>query len=75
MPSGRFIPGPPKGMYWRVSKEKLAELNGDKRIWWGKNGDNVPRLKRFLSEVMDGIVPQTVWLHNEVVTLRKQRKR
>ena len=35
-PSGRVIPGPPKGMYWRVSKEKLAELDSDRRIWWGK---------------------------------------
>jgi adenine-specific DNA-methyltransferase len=73
-PSDRFIPGPPKGMYWRVSKEKLAELDGDKRIWWGKDGDNVPRLKRFLSEVMDGIVPQTVWLHNEVGNTQEAKK-
>jgi adenine-specific DNA-methyltransferase len=73
-PSGRIIPGPPKGMYWRVSKEKLAELDDDKRIWWGKDGDNVPRLKRFLSEVMDGIVPQTVWVHNEVGNTQEAKK-
>ena len=44
-PSGRVIAGPPKGMYWRVSFEKFTELGKDGRIWWGKKGDNVPRIK------------------------------
>ena len=39
-PKGRVIAGPPKGMYWRVSKEKFLELDRDNRIWWGKKGDN-----------------------------------
>jgi adenine-specific DNA-methyltransferase len=65
-PSGRVIEGPPQGMYWRVSKEKLAELDKDERIWWGKDGNNVPAIKRFLSEVIDGIVPETIWTYNEV---------
>ena len=73
-PSGRDIPGPPKGMYWRVSKEKLSELDRDERIWWGANGDNVPRIKRFLSEVMEGIVPQTIWLHDEVGNTQEAKK-
>jgi len=73
-PSGRVISGPPKGMYWRVSKEKLLELDHDRRIWWGKTGDNVPRLKRFLSEVMEGIVPQTIWLHDEVGNTQEAKK-
>jgi len=65
-PSGRVIPGPPQGMYWRVSREKLGELDQDGRIWWGKDGKNVPAIKRFLSEVMDGIVPETIWTYQEV---------
>lgn len=65
-PSGRVISGPPSGTYWRVSKEKLSELNADNRIWWGKEGNNVPALKRFLSEVKQGIVPQTFWPYDEV---------
>lgn len=65
-PAGRTIAGLPKGMFWRVSKEKFQELDRDRRIWWGKNRDNTPRLKRFLSEVMEGIVPQTIWLHDDV---------
>ncbi len=73
-PSGRVIAGPPKGMYWRVSKEKLHDLDLDRRVWWGVKGDNVPRLKRFLSEVMEGIVPQTIWLHDEVGHTQEAKK-
>ncbi len=73
-PSGRVIAGPPKGMYWRVSANKLKELDTDNRIWWGRGGDNVPRLKRFLSEVMEGIVPQTIWLHDEVGNTQEAKK-
>lgn len=73
-PSGRVIAGPPKGMYWRVSKEKLLELDRDRRVWWGANRDNVPRLKRFLSDVMEGIVPQTIWLHDEVGHTQEAKK-
>jgi len=59
-PSGREIAGPPKGMYWRISFEKFREFDKDGRIWWGKNGSNVPRIKRFLSEVMEGIAPASL---------------
>ncbi len=65
-PSGRIIEGPGKGMYWRVSKENFEQLNKDKRIWWGADGDNMPRLKRFLSEVKQGRTPQTLWTYKEV---------
>jgi adenine-specific DNA-methyltransferase len=65
-PSGRIIDGPPQGTYWRVSEQKFGELVKDHRIWWGKDGNNVPAIKRFLSEVLDGIVPQTMWFYEEV---------
>lgn len=65
-PSGRFIEGPPKGNYWRYSEEKLWELHNDNRIWWGKDGNGSPAIKRFLSEVQGGVVPQTLWFYNEV---------
>ena len=65
-PSGRVINGPPSGSYWRVSEEKFHELDKDGRIWWGKDGNNVPAPKIFLSEVSDGIVPQTLWSYEEV---------
>ena len=65
-PSGRVIDGPPAGSYWRVSKSKFQELDADNRIWWGKDGNNTPRLKRFLSEVKQGVVPQTLWTYDTV---------
>lgn len=65
-PSGRIIEGPPSGSYWRVSEERFKELDKDGRIWWGKDGNNVPAPKIFLSEVSDGIVPQTLWSYEEV---------
>jgi len=65
-PSGRVIDGPPTGSYWRVSKTRFEELDGDGRIWWGADGGGVPRIKRFLSEVQDGRVPQTLWTYKEV---------
>jgi len=64
-PSGRQIL-PPKGRSWVVGREKFNELLLENRIWFGENGDNVPSVKKFLSEVQDGTVPVTLWLRNEV---------
>ncbi|MBK9508112.1 MAG: site-specific DNA-methyltransferase [Cytophagaceae bacterium] len=63
-PVGRII-NPPNGSCWRVSKEKFEELKTDNRIWFGEKGENVPRLKRFLSEVQQGSTPLTIWKHQE----------
>lgn len=52
---------PPKGTSWRFTKEKMAELIADDRIWFGASGNNVPRLKRFLSEVSQTVPPTTWW--------------
>ncbi|MBO9439795.1 site-specific DNA-methyltransferase [Sulfitobacter sp. R18_2] len=65
-PSGRVIEGPPKGRYWGVSEENFQRLNQENRIWWGADGNNMPRLKRFLSEVKQGITPQTLWFYKDV---------
>jgi len=65
-PTGKTFSGPPPGMYWRFSEERFKELNADGRIWWGKSGNNTPRLKRFLSDVQQGTVPQTLWTYSEV---------
>src|SRR5207249_2393990 len=72
--TGRVIDGPPAGSYWRVSKEKFAELEIDGRIWWGKSGDNRPGIKRFLSEVQEGIVPQTLWFWKDVGSTRHAKQ-
>jgi len=64
-PSGRIV-CPPKSRSWSVNQSKLQELIQDNRIWYGKKGDAKPTLKRFLSEVKDGVTPTTIWLHTEV---------
>ena len=64
-PAGRTFK-PSVGNYFRVSPHRFSELDGEGRIWWGPNGDSMPRLKRYLSEVKTGVVPQTVWSHAEV---------
>ena len=64
-PSGNSV-SPPKGACWRFSKGKFEELVKDNRIWFGDRGENVPRYKRFLSEVQQGLVPGTIWLHQDV---------
>ena len=73
-PSGRVIEGPPRGSYWRVSEERLRELDEDGRIWWGENGNNVPAPKIFLSEVKQGRVPQTLWTWREVGTTQDSKR-
>jgi adenine-specific DNA-methyltransferase len=73
-PSGRLIEGPTKGTFWRVSKDTFEQLDKDNRIWWGEKGSNMPRLKRFLSEVQKGIVPQTIWFHEEVGNTQEAKK-
>lgn len=73
-PTGRVIPGPPAGRYWTIAKEKFLELDADNRIWWGAKRNNQPRLKRFLSDVRDGVVPQTIWLNDEVGHTQEAKK-
>ena len=64
-PSGRKI-FPPAGTSWRFSKEKFAELIRDNRIWFGNTGNNIPRVKRFLTEVSEGMISPTILLRDMV---------
>ena len=73
-PSGNVIKGPPAGSYWRISKEKFDELDRDNRIWWGKKGSNRPGIKRFLSDVREGVVPQTLWLWKDAGSTRHAKQ-
>ena len=64
-PSGRKV-FPPSGRSWVLSKIKFEEYLSDNRIWFGEKGNNVPSIKRFLSEVTEGVISQTVWTYKEV---------
>ena len=64
-PSGKkYLPT--AGRSWGVSQETMLELIKDHRIWFGEKQDNMPRLKRFLSEVKTGATSLTVWTYEEV---------
>ncbi len=64
-PSGKLV-YPAKGRSWSRPPEEIERLRADNRLWFGKNGDAIPSLKRFLSEVKQGVVPTTIWLREEV---------
>ncbi len=72
-PSGREL-NPPPGTCWRVTEKKLQELIKDNRIWFGHDGNNVPRRKVFLSEANDGLTPHTLWKSDEVGTTESAKR-
>lgn len=65
LPSGRIVT-PPESRAWVSSKERFAELVADNRIWFGKDGNSVPAVKKFLSEVKQGMTAMTIWKYTEV---------
>lgn len=64
-PSGRKVL-PPSGYSWRLNKERFKEFLNDNRIWFGETGNNVPSIKRFLSEVKSTVTPMTIWKYQDV---------
>lgn len=65
-PSGRIV-NPPSGTSWRMSYNNFKNQVNDNRIWFGQNGDGVPRIKRFKSELIKpGITPMTIWKYSDV---------
>ncbi len=64
-PSGK-VWKPNSGTSWRHPEKEMLDLILDNQIWFGEDGNSKPRRKRFLSEVKDGVVPETIWLHEAV---------
>lgn len=64
-PSGREV-FPAKGRSWSRPKDEIERLRLDGRLWFGRDGTAIPSLKRFLSEVQEGVIPQTIWGRDEV---------
>ena len=57
---------PPKGRCWYYPKQKMLEAIREGRIFFGKDGQGAPQLKRYLSEVKQGVVSMTIWKRDEV---------
>jgi len=70
-PTGRQF-APPPGRFWRISEERLRELDENGRIWWGPTGAARPSIKRYLSEVGD-LVPRTLWSKEDVGSNRTSK--
>lgn len=64
-PSGRSCL-PPNGRSWRVSKDKYFEMLKDNRVWFGEDGNGVPRYKRFLKDVKNSVTPMSIWKYSDV---------
>lgn len=62
------------GRCWVYTEEVMNRMIADNRIWFGPDGNNVPAIKRFLTEVRDGIVPQTLWPYTEVGHTQEAKK-
>ncbi|MEZ6881722.1 site-specific DNA-methyltransferase [Enterobacter bugandensis] len=59
-PSGREV-DPPSGSCWRYTYQKMQEAISDNRIWFGSDGDGVPRIKKFLNEGQQGLTIESMW--------------
>ncbi|MDD5199457.1 MAG: site-specific DNA-methyltransferase [Terrimicrobiaceae bacterium] len=73
LPSGRTVT-PPSGNFWRFSKQTFEAALADKRVYFGKDGNRLPIIKKFLSDIKDGIVPKTWWSADEVGSNQEARR-
>ena len=66
IPSGRIVE-PPTGRCWRFSKDAYENAVADNRIYFGSNGDSVPQVKRFLTELRyEGMAPTSIMFYKDV---------
>ena len=72
-PNGR-IHHPPKGRCWVFTESKMLEEMANNKVWFGKDSNAVPRLKRFLTDRKAGLTPETLWRADEVGTTSTAKK-
>lgn len=65
---------PPKGNSWGRPQKTVEEMITDNRIWFGPDGNSVPQIKRFLTDVKQGITPQTLWFREDVGDNQEAKK-
>lgn len=74
-PNTKVSYNPPQGRCWATNKNEMQKWIDEKRVFFGQKEDGAPQLKRYLNEVQDGVVPLTIWLHDEVGHTDAARKR
>ncbi|MDE5646854.1 MAG: site-specific DNA-methyltransferase [Muribaculaceae bacterium] len=65
---------PPKGRCWVYNEERMKNEISQGNIWFGKNGLNAPRIKKYLSSAKIGLTPQTLWAGDEYGTTDSAKK-
>ena len=65
---------PPKGRCWIYNEERMKQEIAMGNIWFGKDGNNAPRVKKFLSNAKMGLTPETIWLASVLVTSYSAKK-
>lgn len=73
LPSGRVVT-PPKGNFWRFTRETFETARMEGRVWFGRKGDGLPVIKTYLAELKDGVVPRTWWPAAEVGSNQEARR-
>lgn len=72
-PSGKII-FPAKGRSWSRPAENIEKLKTEGRLWFGPEGDRMPRLKKYLTDMTEGVTPQTIWLNDEVGNTQEAKR-
>ena len=65
LPSGRVV-YPSSGRCWLYTEDRFKEMIADNRVWFGSDGNSVPSIKKFASEVKQTMTPMTIWKYTEV---------
>ena len=64
----------PAGRCWILTESRMKEQIADGRVWFGRDGNGVPRIKKFLGEITSGLTPNTLWLAEQVGTNDSAKK-
>jgi len=73
LPSGRVVT-PPSGNFWRFSRSTFEAALAEGRVYFGKDGDRLPVIKKYLSDIQNGVVPKTWWPADEVGSNQEARR-
>jgi adenine-specific DNA-methyltransferase len=65
---------PPKGRCWGLPRDRMKRAIAEGRVWFGRDGNGVPRVKRYLSEAPPGVTPETLWDADAVGTTRGAKR-